>query len=222
MVNSKNMGRLYWVFVLAVVIVSSSARPHKCEQRERSLADLDLAEDALNRAKLLIPNCDENGVSNSSECSRKDKSLGIIQVALNLISDAKKTLPVCNKEPPTVVTTVEPLTTVTTVEPLTNVTSVEPLTNVTTVEPLTNVTRIEPLANVTSVEPLTNATSVEPLTNATRIEPLTNATTLNLPETTRRFLRWTARIAAADCTSACTAWLGGKSSRPDGLMEEWT
>ncbi|KAG8174249.1 hypothetical protein JTE90_029272, partial [Oedothorax gibbosus] len=101
--------RLCWVFVLVavvVVVVPCDARPHKCEQRERSLADLDLAEDSLNRAKQLYPNCEEeNESSNSSECSKKDKSLGFIDVALDLVSNAKKNIPLCPHIP-----TEEPLT----------------------------------------------------------------------------------------------------------------
>ncbi|KAG8182083.1 hypothetical protein JTE90_008618 [Oedothorax gibbosus] len=104
-----DMIRLCWVFVLVavvVVVVPCDARPHKCEQRERSLADLDLAEDSLNRAKQLYPNCEEeNESSNSSECSKKDKSLGFIDVALDLVSNAKKNIPLCPHIP-----TEEPLT----------------------------------------------------------------------------------------------------------------
>ncbi|KAG8188327.1 hypothetical protein JTE90_026944, partial [Oedothorax gibbosus] len=126
-----NMNRLCWVFVLVavvVVVVQCDARPHNCEQRERSLADLDLAEDSLNRAKQLYPNCEEENES-SSECSKKDKSLGFIDVALDLVSNAKKNIPLCPHIP-----TEEPLTP--TEEPLTP--TEEPLT--TTEEPTPEVT----------------------------------------------------------------------------------
>ncbi|KAG8188328.1 hypothetical protein JTE90_026945 [Oedothorax gibbosus] len=190
-------GRLYWFFVLAVVIASSSARPHKCEQRERSLADLDLTEDALNRAKLLIPNCGEADTlpfkeeenESSSECSKKDKSLGFIDVALDLVSNAKKNIPLCPHIP-----TEEPLTT--TEEPLT--TTEEPLT--TTEEPLT--TTEEPLT--TTEEPLTP--TEDPLT--TTEEPTPEVTTEDFRPMDCQDL-----LAAGHVTSGVySVWLLGEKS----------
>ncbi|KAG8173352.1 hypothetical protein JTE90_010544 [Oedothorax gibbosus] len=144
--GGNNMSRLCWVFVLVavVVVVPCYARPHKCEQRERSLADLDLAGDSLNRAKQLYPNCEEETES-SCECSKKDKSLGFIDVALDLVSNAKKNIQLCPHVP-----TEEPLTSteklLTSTEELL-ISKEQPLT--TTEEPLT--TTEEPLT--TTEEP---------------------------------------------------------------------
>ncbi|XP_055925640.1 techylectin-5A-like [Argiope bruennichi] len=88
--------------LLFVVLITkkTEANAAACEQKEKNLAALDFAKEAISKAKDLQPTCvndSKNVSSNASECGVKERVAGYLDIATTLIEEAKKNYSACDE-----------------------------------------------------------------------------------------------------------------------------
>ncbi|GBM39389.1 Techylectin-5A [Araneus ventricosus] len=67
-----------------------------CDEKEKTISLLDVAEDLLSKAEYLYPLCMENSTDlNQTSCGTKDKSLTYLKLTKKLISEVKERFPTC-------------------------------------------------------------------------------------------------------------------------------
>ncbi|GBM57307.1 Techylectin-5A [Araneus ventricosus] len=89
----------FCLLLYVILTIKTEADLSTCEQKEKHDAVLDLAKDAISKAKDILPTCDngsKNISSNSSECGAKEKVSAYLDVALDLIKDAKANYSACD------------------------------------------------------------------------------------------------------------------------------